>query len=162
MYIYIYITMYLYGSGLLLAILLIFYGWEKIAFSRLQYTHTSIFQIFLYVPWSKVAILGMVIPPLIGILIMGNYINPYYWVDDHPLLYRNNGSLDPGTYDDFSIPNIQRIWDFRYPRDPKSQRGKWCLKMAPWMRMAICCRQMVSFQPQEYHMGEFWRKYPFK
>ena len=29
-----------------------------------------------YVPWSKVAILGMVIPPLIGILIMV-YINPY-------------------------------------------------------------------------------------
>ena len=26
------------------------------------------------------------------------YINPYYWVDDHPLLYKNNGSLDPGTY----------------------------------------------------------------
>ena len=26
------------------------------------------------------------------------YINPYYWVDDHPLLYGNNGSLDPGTY----------------------------------------------------------------
>ena len=25
------------------------------------------------------------------------YINPYYWVDDHPLLYGNNGSLDPGT-----------------------------------------------------------------
>ena len=25
----------------------------------------------IYVPWSKVAILGMVIPPLIGILIMG-------------------------------------------------------------------------------------------
>ena len=24
------------------------------------------------------------------------YINPYYWVDDHPLLYGNNGSLDPG------------------------------------------------------------------
>ncbi len=23
------------------------------------------------------------------------YINPYYWVDDHPLLYGNNGSLDP-------------------------------------------------------------------
>ena len=28
----------------------------------------------------------------------GYYINPYYWVDDHPLLYGNNGSLDPGTY----------------------------------------------------------------
>ena len=26
------------------------------------------------------------------------YINPYYWVDDHPLLYGNNGTLDPGTY----------------------------------------------------------------
>ena len=27
------------------------------------------------------------------------YINPYYWVDDHPLLYGNNRSLDPCTYD---------------------------------------------------------------
>ena len=25
------------------------------------------------------------------------YINPYYWVDDYPLLYGNTGSLDPGT-----------------------------------------------------------------
>ena len=25
------------------------------------------------------------------------YINTYYWVDDHPLLYGNNGSLDPST-----------------------------------------------------------------
>ena len=50
-------------------------------------------------PWSKVAILGMVIPPFIGILWnpYHGYINPYYWVDDHPLLYGNNGSLDPGT-----------------------------------------------------------------
>ena len=48
-------------------------------------------------PRSKVAILGMVIPPLIGNPYNG-YINPYYWVDDHPLLYGNNGSFDPGTY----------------------------------------------------------------
>ena len=35
------------------------------------------------------------------------YINPYYWVDDHPLLYRNNGSLDPGTYTQYiRIPVI--------------------------------------------------------
>ena len=27
------------------------------------------------------------------------YIFPYYWVDDHPLLYRNNGSLDPSTFE---------------------------------------------------------------
>ena len=26
------------------------------------------------------------------------HINPYYWGDDHPLLYGNNGSLDPGTH----------------------------------------------------------------
>ena len=51
----------------------------------------------LYVPWSKLPMLGMVIPPLIGNPYNG-YINPYYWVDDHPLLYGNNGSLDPGTY----------------------------------------------------------------
>ncbi len=25
------------------------------------------------------------------------YINPYYWVDDHPLSEGNNRSLDPGT-----------------------------------------------------------------
>ena len=52
---------------------------------------------FSYVPWSKVAILGMVIQPLMGNPYNG-YMNPYYWVDDHPLLYGNNGSLDPGTY----------------------------------------------------------------
>ena len=27
------------------------------------------------------------------------YINPYYWVDDHPLWYGNHGGLDLGTYD---------------------------------------------------------------
>ncbi len=46
-----------------------------------------------YVPWSKVAILGMVIPPFNRNPYNG-YINPYYWVDDHPLLCGNNGSLD--------------------------------------------------------------------
>ena len=43
---------------------------------------------------SKLLVLGMVIPPLIGDPYNG-YINTYYWVDDHPLLYGNNGSLDP-------------------------------------------------------------------
>ena len=31
------------------------------------------------------------------------YINPYYWVDDHPLLYGNNGSLDPGTHENWLL-----------------------------------------------------------
>ena len=43
-------------------------------------------------PGSKLLVLGMVISPLIGTLIMG-IINPYYWVDfSHPLLYGNNVS----------------------------------------------------------------------
>ena len=32
------------------------------------------------------------------------YIKPYYWVDDHPLLYGNNGSLDPSTCSQCSTP----------------------------------------------------------
>ena len=38
-------------------------------------------------------------PPTFNRNPYNGYINPYYWVDDHPLLYGNNGSLDPGTYD---------------------------------------------------------------
>ena len=60
----------------------------------------------LYVPWSKVAILGMVIPPLIG-----NPYNwdtkPYYWVDDHPLLYGNNGSLDASDSRNINLRSIR-------------------------------------------------------
>ena len=52
-----------------------------------------------YEPGSKLLVLGMVIQPLIGNPYNG-YINTYYWVDDHPLLYGNNGSLDPSTYVD--------------------------------------------------------------
>ena len=37
-------------------------------------------------PGSKLVVLGMIIPPLIGNPYNG-YINPYYWADDHPLLY---------------------------------------------------------------------------
>ena len=47
-------------------------------------------------PGSKLLVLGMVIQPSIGNPYNG-YINPYYWVDDHPLLYGNNGSLGPST-----------------------------------------------------------------
>ena len=52
-----------------------------------------------YVPWSRLSRFvgdGGDLPPLIGNPYNG-YINPYYCVDDHPLLYGNNGSLDPGT-----------------------------------------------------------------
>ena len=53
--------------------------WSEFALSLLQRIHT-------YVPGSKLLVLGMVIQPLIGNPYNG-YINPYYWVDDRPLLY---------------------------------------------------------------------------
>ena len=42
------------------------------------------------------------------------YINPYYWVDDHPLLYGNNGSLDPGTYVFLLVSKLIRYLPNRY------------------------------------------------
>ena len=59
-----------------------------------------------HVPGSKLPMLGMVIQPLVGNPYNG-YINPYYWVDDHPLLYGNNGSLDPGTHCELPRINSQ-------------------------------------------------------
>ena len=48
---------------------------------------------------DQLLILGMGnLQPLIGNPYNG-YIKPYYKVDDHPILYGNNGSLDPSTYD---------------------------------------------------------------
>ena len=56
----------------------------------------------------------MVIQPLVGNPYNG-YINPYYWVDDHPLLYGNNGSLDPSTHGDL----IAKLQDpAAKPQDP--------------------------------------------
>ena len=48
------------------------------------------------------------------------YINPYYWVDDHPLLYGNNGILDPGTYTDMRASwyggNFTPFWNMTCQR----------------------------------------------
>ena len=68
--------------------------------------HWSILEIWdPYEPGSKLPVLGMVIQPLIGNPYNG-YITPYYWIDDHPLLYGNNGSLDPGTYYEVDSRNL--------------------------------------------------------
>ena len=56
-----------------------------------QLANTENSQWIPFEPGSKLVVLGMVIPPLIGNPYNG-YINPYYWVDDYPLLYGNNGS----------------------------------------------------------------------
>ena len=64
-------------------------------------------------------------PPTFNRNPYNGYINPYYWVDDHPLLYGNNGSLDPGTHrDTVPIPNNVSC---RYP-GAKSYRKRKPLK----------------------------------
>ena len=65
---------------------------------------------------KKLLVLGMVIQPLIGNPYNG-YINPYYWIDDHPLLYGNIGSLDPSTYHPFN-ESIHKM-------GPRADRYQW-------------------------------------
>ena len=36
-------------------------------------------------------------------------MNPYYWVDDHPLLYGNDGSLDPSTFQELKGERPQDV-----------------------------------------------------
>ena len=70
------------------------------------------------------------------------YINPYYWVDDHPLLYGNNGSLDPGTK--WSHQNIKNSREFAgIPQThswalPKGSRKSHLQKLArPWVKLKL-------------------------
>ena len=44
------------------------------------------------------------------------YINPYYWVDDHPLLYGHNGSLDPGTFVSNGVKRFVKLNDEKTAR----------------------------------------------
>ena len=80
--------------------------------------------LLLHVPGSKLLVLGMVIQPLIGNPYNG-YINPYYWVDDHPLLYGNIGSLDTSTHDlhAFFLRDKNRIKDDK--RQIEEKGGWW-------------------------------------
>ena len=64
-------------------------------------------RVYTDVPGSKLLTLGMVILPLMGNP-YNRYINPYYWVDDHPLLYGSSGSLDLSTYMCPNASNIRR------------------------------------------------------
>ena len=56
------------------------------------------------------------------------YINPpYYWVDDHPIWYGNNGNLDPGTY----VTKIQIYVDISQRRsflDDEFNQNEVCIK----------------------------------
>ncbi len=51
------------------------------------------------------------------------YIKPYYWVDDHPLLYGNNGSLDPSTCKEATFDPMQVApGPPKYPKPRHHQR----------------------------------------
>ena len=65
----------------------------------------------------------MVIPPSIGNPYSG--YKPYYWLDDHLLLYGNTGSLNPSRYDVISMDKIQGI-----------DLGRW--KLLHWWIHRIC------------------------
>ena len=97
-----------------------------------------------YVPWSKVAILGMVIPPFNGNPYNG-YINPYYWVDDHPQLYGNNGSLiDPGTYVHGFSKRLIKIFNAAH-----SEVDTLCL-------VCICASHVPQLRLRENEIGTMW------
>ena len=77
----------------------------------------------LYVPWSRLSRFVGDGHPTFYRKPYNGYINPYYWVDDHPLLYGNNGSLDPGTYIRKCIvllyaSNVDCIWQDHFAKPP--------------------------------------------
>ncbi len=79
---------------------------------------------FPYEPGSKLLVLGMVIQPLIGNP-YNEYINPYYWVDDHPLIYGNNGSLDLRTYSFFNPASLITVTQLEHLEKPgRSPMGR--------------------------------------
>ena len=56
---------------------------------NIQVAHSAMGEISnSYEPGSKLLVLGMVIQPLIGNPYNGDK-NPYYRIDDHPVLYKN-------------------------------------------------------------------------
>ena len=58
-----------------------------------------------FVPWSRLSrFIGDGRPPTFNRNPYNWNIKPYYWVDDHPLLYGKNGSLEPSTFVFFTSP----------------------------------------------------------
>ena len=68
-------------------------------------------------------------------------INPYYWVDDHPLLYGNNGSLDPGT------DALGNLW----------VTPLYSLPFAPTVVLAL-----EAFRTSDLHLVSVWKTYKRK
>jgi len=61
-------------------------------------------------------------------------IGTYYWVDDHPLLHRNNGSLDLTTCHCFTSPGISdlsRLLIKKAKTLEKKKKGGWGQTVCP-------------------------------
>ena len=94
------------------------------------------------------------------------YINPYYWVDDHPLLYGNNGSLDPVTYNRILV-DIPQLTSFtsslpawkKLPEHQKSNMTPGSPKTIFWMvlRKDYCfSKGLLSTNPGKCHVYGLW------
>ena len=95
------------------------------------------------------------IPPLIGILIMGPYKPLRNWVDDHPLLYGNNGSLDPGTYW-LTHHQDSTMWFHRTTSPWATDHMFWaCLKYNEWSKShpKIDNKNLTPFIPFIPHLS---------
>ena len=67
--------------------------------------------------WSTPYLGDKLIPPFIGILNPYNgYVNSYYWVDDHPLVYGNNGSWSTRSH-------ILKLIMIEFPSSSSSKQG---------------------------------------
>ena len=61
---------------------------------------------------DQLLILGMVIQPFIGIILLTDTKKPYYWVDDHPLTQGRNRSCS--TNSTYVLLNLRFLAHFQY------------------------------------------------
>ncbi len=126
------------GRGATLGMILFFLKWEAVGCYlvadgfQIEYFSTlhQINQTSYDMPGSRVAIWKMVIPPSTGNPYIG-YVNPYYWVDDHPL-YGTNRSLEP-----------QHIWCQSARNDSPS-------------RIAVACPMVLWSFPKKGCFQKAW------
>ena len=99
-----------------------------------------------YVPGSQLPILGMVFPPLIRNSYNG-YINPYYWVDDHPLIpvyFYTPGSTRMGFAGTLDNLKMYFLGQFNL-----IEGNTWC----------ICLRCSILFVPVKIAMKQHFLNY---
>ena len=113
----------------------------------------SPFAVSLCVQGSKLLILEMVTPPLVGNPYSGYFFHPYCWVDEFiPNYMENHGSLDPSTceLDNPKVQNLGQFWD---PKDLTAAictngRCEWTRRSCsvPWFLM-VSPSKILPFEP---------------